>query len=132
MVDVLVFELPKNGFESLRLVLPKEAVGVADPKKIGYEIEKSDIVGGTLVASSTSPAAPIGAVEGRSTPPTKADLEREIQSLRDDLTKPEGTTTGKDPLAEQPTAEKPPKKKTDAEEEFQELKRLIDAEKEKE
>lgn len=43
IVDVLVFELPPDGFESLRLVLPQAAFGLMG--HLGFEIARHDIDG---------------------------------------------------------------------------------------
>jgi len=126
LLDVLVFELPADGFEHLRLLLPTEAIGQS--KHLGYEIKKSDIAFGPPATSASPPtvAPPAVAPEvaaGGKVPPSKADLEQEIQKLREDLTKPED---------DQPDVQQPPPKKRDAKEEFQDLKRLIEAERNQE
>lgn len=115
--DVLVFELPDTSFERLRLVLPAEAIGQSS--YLGYEIKKSDLA---VALAADSGAAPIAEQDVATTkrPPSKGDLEREIQKVREDFIKPD---------EEQRKAEQPSAKPRGAKEEFQDLKRLIEAEK---
>jgi hypothetical protein len=131
MLDVLVFELPESGFETLRLVLPNETIGLTDKRNMGYEIKKSDIVGGPLANSSVTSTVPKGVPPSSPRTPTKSDIDRGIQDLRDDLTKPEAASDAK-AAVEQPAGKDSTEKIRDAKEEFQELKRLIEAEKERE
>lgn len=131
MVDVLVFELPESGFETLRLVLPNETIGLADKKNMGYEIKQGDIVGGPLANSAVTSTGPNDVPPSSPRPPTKSDIDRGIQDLRDELTKPEDAPDAKASV-EPPTVKDNTEKIRDAKEEFQELKRLIKAEKERE
>lgn len=84
IVDVLVFELPQDGFESLQLVLPQAAFGLVG--NLGFKIQKSDIV----VASSSSGGAAAThndeALRPASDRPPSIDaIEQAIQNERDEV-----------------------------------------------
>lgn len=120
IVDVLVFELPGDGFESLKLALPRTAFGLAGPH-LGFEFQRIDIAG---VRSTSGP-----------TGPSKVPVEPPVDSTnRGDTDTPmdaiERGIQAEDNSADMPAKKQPvepaPMPKPDADEEFKKLQDSIE------